>query len=332
LRALILSISTLWILTAPAAAHAQADCASIDSDVHRFNCEELQRAAAKKKPKRTVRAPAPSPEDARTEATVVAPERPCVLCGYRNPVRLSPLPVPTVAAVNRTDTSTCSRQPPTKPKRIIVGFDGMGGYSPLNKFLMEIGSRFFFPFGGSVIRNYIQKAVDQDPKNTHWEYFHHLASSPLSSGALRCIQALATTGYRARDGRIVYPTVTIVGHSFGGAAAHDLVQRLNRLGIAVDLVVTADARARDGINDFRADTARTGRWLNFEQQNDFLPGYSVAGASNFNLSSSGANHMTIPSHPTSQYYFERSMAYMPSCKPSFSRPVQRLWYNSCPVN
>lgn len=195
---------------------------------------------------------------------------------------------------------------------------------------MERGSSAFVPFGGMVIRSYIHQAVKQDPQNTHWEYFNHLSSSAASSSALRCIQALATTGYRGRDGKMTYPTVTVVGHSFGGAAAHDLVSRLNSMGIAVDLVVTADARARNGDNRFSTNRRMTGKWLNFEQQNDFLPGYSVAGASNFNLTSQGANHISIPNHPTTQHQFRRHMSYMPSCKPSFSLPVQDRWSTYCP--
>jgi hypothetical protein len=229
------------------------------------------------------------------------------------------------------DYSSCSKPPPDRPKRIIIAFDGwLIGYSPFNNWLLQAGMYPFIPIGGAMLRNMVHPAIQQDPAGTHYEYFHEKSSIGSVNTAFKCALALATTGYRGRDGQIIYPTITVVGHSFGGAAAADVVRKLNSVGVSADFVSTADPRGRDLRGGFVNDRRYNGMWMNFEQQNDGLPGFSVAGANNYNLSRYGANHFNIPGHQVTQRLFQTYMRSMPRCKSNFSAPVERAYVNNCP--
>lgn len=231
---------------------------------------------------------------------------------------------------NGPSQSACGANPPKNVKRIVVGFDGLTAYNsssaaqlrrrgapPLSRRPMQ--SRV----SGGVIDGMIAQGAAQVP-GVHWEYFGHYG---VNSSSVACIKELATKGYRNKDGKMVYPTVVVMGHSWGGPAANDMVQSLKAQGVAVDLVVTADPRHKMFPMFYRYRKTNEGKWINFYQQNWGLPGYPVTGAENIKLRSS---HTGIAVSQEIRQRIMEEVARLPLCKASPGRTSISQIPVSCP--
>lgn len=158
--------------------------------------------------------------------------------------------------------------------------------------------------------------------------FHGYAWDSVSrhriTDAARCAYEYATTPYYDRDGRPVYNTIIVLGHSFGGGAAYKMAHSLQKLGVSVDLVATADAREPEnclrGCSPNWGRPHSVGRWLNFYQLGG-LRGFQIGGAQT-NRFVAGHDHMSIPTSATLRNAVSSAVHYMPSCRSSYAMYVQ----------
>ena len=195
----------------------------------------------------------------------------------------------------------CRRNASRSPKKVVFGFSGLGGY----------------PWSGGLIRGMLGRSSNNNVD------FHYYAWDSVSRGqltdAVRCAYELATKPYRTANGQVVYNSITVLGHSFGGGAAYRMAANLQKLGVRVDLVATADAR--DAANCIRGCMPNWGRpnsvgqWLNFYQKNSMLVGYQIGGAVNRNI---GGNHMTIPASSRLRASVSSAMSGMSTCRSGYS--------------
>lgn len=170
---------------------------------------------------------------------------------------------------SKTDAQTkCASEAPAKPGRIIIGFEGLGGYA----------------YGGGLYRNMLTPANNLPRTQTHY-YSQAMVTDDTLSDAVRCAYELATKPYKTKDGKTVYNSITILGYSYGGHAASQAVENLRKLGVSVDLVVTADPRTKWSDPTVRFNKPNTvGKWVNYYETLDLpLRGYEVPGAQNVHI-------------------------------------------------
>lgn len=170
---------------------------------------------------------------------------------------------------SKTDAQKkCAAEAPEKPGRIIIGFEGLGGYA----------------YGGGLFRNMLTPANKMPRTQTHY-YSQAMVTDNTLSDSVRCAYELATKPYKTKDGKTVYNSITILGYSYGGHAASQAVENLRKLGVSVDLVVTADPRTKWSDPTVRFNKPNTvGKWVNYYESLDLpLRGYEVPGATNVHI-------------------------------------------------
>lgn len=202
----------------------------------------------------------------------------------------------------------CAQEAPAKPGRIVIGFEGLGGYS----------------YGGGLYRNFLTPAQKTIPRTqTHYYSQAAVSDNTTLSDAVRCAYELATKPYKTKDGKTVYNTITIMGYSYGGHAASQAVENLRRLGIHVDLVVTADPREKwtlPNVTFSKPNTVR--RWVNYYENWDLpLRGFPVGGAENHLINSPLYPHVRLTGHSTVQNGALSEVQNLPLCRTSFKGPV-----------
>lgn len=200
----------------------------------------------------------------------------------------------------------CRQNAPATPKKIVFGFAGWLSY------LTSYG----------LIHGMMGNAADASVEFHYYPW--NGAYRDNLTDAVRCAYELAVKPYRLRDGRVAYNRIVSIGHSFGGNGAHDLAAALGKLGIAVDLVSTADARdPGNSPGAYAPSWARphnVTRYLNFYEKNDAIfPGFPVAGAENVRI---GGVHLTAPMQPATVQMTESALAGMRTSRASFSRVGQ----------
>lgn len=200
----------------------------------------------------------------------------------------------------------CRQNAPSKPGRVVFGFDGLGGATV---------------FSQPLRRNMLEPAQKANSR-VHTNYYSQAEVTSNELGdAVRCAYELATKPYKTKDGKTVYNTITIMGYSYGGHAASQLADNLKRLGIAVDLVITADPRVKGAIGSGRFEkTANIGKWVNVWGYG-LLSGGQVAGGENHNVTL-GSTHMTITTTQAMQDAIRKNMSQLPACRLSYTKPQQ----------
>ena len=227
----------------------------------------------------------------------------------------------------------CRREAPSKPSRIVLGFDGLMSYNPIG----EATVRAWGPSGalnppiGNLMNDMIGRGAARAP-DVHFKYFSQMTvGSHFITDPVRCAYELATKPYPNPDGsgKPVYSTITILGYSFGGYAAKQMAAQLKKLGISVDLVMTADPRVKthnvllDGLFSMHYDIpTNVDRCVNYYEKNDFgglgLVGYPVRGCRNIDVSHTGAWHLGIPKLPEVQNGIAREVSRLPACRTTYS--------------
>jgi hypothetical protein len=230
----------------------------------------------------------------------------------------------------------CRREAPSKPSRIVLGFDGLASYNPLGEAMVRAHgpkAAYANPYApiGNLMNDMIGRGAARAP-DVHFKYFSQMTmATHFVTDPVRCAYELATKPYPNPDGsgKPVYSTITILGYSFGGYAAKQMAAQLKKLGISVDLVMTADPRVKtqnvilDGLFSMHYDIpTNVDRCVNYYEKNDFgglgLVGYPVRGCRNIDVSDTGAWHLGVPKLPEVQNGIAREVANLPRCRTSFS--------------
>lgn len=194
----------------------------------------------------------------------------------------------------------CRQNAPARPQKVVYGFSGLLGDWWMSGIIQGMA-------GGAPV---------------HFEYYpHHQVSDQYLMDSARCAYEMATKAYRV-GGRTVYNPISIVGHSFGGDAAHRLAVMLGKLGVAVDMVVTADARQPWTL----ANKPNWGRSCNVARWDNYyetaggmnLPGFAIPGATNIHV---GGDHMSIPSNGILRNNTRTALMNMPDSRPSYTASV-----------
>lgn len=226
------------------------------------------------------------------------------------------------------DQEKCVAEAPKNPSRVVLAFDAFGSFDYVNYYKekgTELPEKEAEAFkNGNAISNAARKE-DRQVAGVHWKYYpKEAALNEQLTPATRCAFELATKPYKNKEGKTVYNTITLVGHSFGGDAAFKVANTLRKLGVRVDLVLTTDPRqsldAAKRKTFSRPDSVD--RWVNFYQQNDpLLKGFPVDGADNVNISDSGAWHGLAPHAEVVRARAAKEVMGLPSCKADLSTPV-----------
>lgn len=200
----------------------------------------------------------------------------------------------------------CRNNAPDKPGRVVIGFDGLGAANTTQP----------------LKRNLINPSLEKTPR-VHALYFSQASiTDGVLSDAVRCAYELATKPYKTKSGKIVYNSVTIMGYSYGGHAASQLVETLKRLGVSVDLVATVDPRTKwrvPATPTFDSSQSTVGKWVNFYQSNDLImPGYPVSGAENIQI---GGFHLGATGIEELKNRVRGDVARLPACRASYTRPL-----------
>lgn len=199
------------------------------------------------------------------------------------------------------EQAKCKQNAPSKPGRIVIGFDGLGGKSVL---------------GQPLLNNMIMPATRAN-KNVYHQYYSQAdIDSDTLSDSVRCAYEWATKPYKNSKGETVYSTLTIMGYSYGGHAAAQLADNLKKLGVNVDLIITADAREKwaAGPGHF-AKTGNIKKWINVHEGLDpmGLVGATVDGGENINVTGK-AIHGNITKTDAIQNAIQTNMSQMPRCR------------------
>lgn len=193
----------------------------------------------------------------------------------------------------------------TNTKALIIGYEGLFSSSPINANLLssyreklatgQKASRPLYLFGGSFLtRGPLTRVVEQYKNRVQVLMFGRIGQTGPESVPGKCAAMWMQDKGPGTEGR----KVIIVGHSFGGAAARDLANSLQKKNVKVDAVITADPRDPVCMGECfpGSKPANVSYWGNF-YQNSFLSlrGHKVSGASNTHLS--GVRHGTIQNAP-----------------------------------
>lgn len=187
----------------------------------------------------------------------------------------------------------------TNTKALIIGYEGLFSSSPINANLLSSyreklatgkpARRPLYIFGGSFLtRGPLTKIVEQYKNRVQVLMFgRHQTSASSVPG--KCATIWMNDKGPGTEGR----KVIIVGHSFGGAAAHKLAKSLQ---VKVDAVVTADPRDPVCLGECFPGTkpSNVTFWSNHYQLTP-LRGHKVGGAQNHYHS--GYSHGTIQNAP-----------------------------------
>ena len=214
-------------------------------------------------------------------------------------VRQDPAMIAQVKQYIRQNKMTCNSTIPSSPKKVVFGFAGLGNE--------------LMPWMPATIKG-MTGGVNSNQMD--FEYYSHNAidASTLTQPVV-CAYQMATRPYHNAAGQTVYNSMNIVGHSFGGDAAHRLAVMLGRLGVTVDTVVTADARQPYTMANQPnwGKPCNVARWDNYYETAGGmnLPGFRIPGTNNLEV---GGNHMTIPSDPNLQADTFKLLTQSPTCK------------------
>ncbi|MCA8920327.1 MAG: hypothetical protein KDD82_00885, partial [Planctomycetes bacterium] len=86
--------------------------------------------------------------------------------------------------------------------------------------------------------------------------------------------------------------LVVVGHSFGGLSALRLTKKLRARGVAVQQLLTLDARTLPGLYGLFVTPPGVGAHHNYFQRSLWLPGYPIEGAQDHRLR--GVRHTRMP--------------------------------------
>jgi hypothetical protein len=196
----------------------------------------------------------------------------------------------------------CRKNVPTRPTRVVFGFEGLAGFDDEGYKQLAamntpppIAHQDQAPSHGALLWGMIAQGAMQIADTT-WLYFPENAVSDKLSDAVRCLYEYAVHPYERPNGTKVYSTITLLGFSYGGHASYQVANMLAKLDVAVNLVTTADPRAKglSFVQFHKPDTV--GIWNNFFEKDDlFLAGQHVEGADHdTDLSDKGYKHQWMP--------------------------------------
>lgn len=193
-------------------------------------------------------------------------------------------------------------------KTLIIGFEGLGSFNAAltqaayqSHWQRTEGAAVTAPSGGGsggyLLRGMLLPLLEAHGSQIEFLDFPH--DSQQAAGTSNA-EVCATVWMRQPGRRLL-----VTGHSYGGHAANQLAEALERAKVTIETVVTVDARTRMYVGDLHK-TSNVGTWANFYQRNTpFLPGYVVDGADlNMNLSTTGVQHGGIPAAPAVREFLE----------------------------
>jgi hypothetical protein len=195
-------------------------------------------------------------------------------------------------------------QVPPSPRRIVIGFPGADP-----GFLLS-----------PLIRGMPGSANNVD--------FHMFATNDRE-GALRCAFVLATRPYFTPDGKVVYNSISFVGHSNGGGTAVHVAQDLGKAGVSVDLIVTADPYTQ-GAPLREARPCNVARLDNYYENNGTglfqYSGDVVRGANNIPMCS---DHLSLPGEGLVRDNTTTALNRLSVCRERFDSATPLAGEQSC---
>lgn len=193
----------------------------------------------------------------------------------------------------------------TKTQALVIAYEGLFSSSAMNANLLseyrealatgKPASRPAYLFGLSfLVRGPLTRLVEQYKNQVQVFDYAYSGHTSASSVPATCAKLWMSDKGPGAEGR----RVAIVGHSFGGGAAWELADTLNKQGTPVDCVITADARAPSMCMGEcwhgRPKPANVKQWANFYQRGA-LKGNIIPGATN--SYQGGFSHGNIQNSP-----------------------------------